>query len=147
AWLAPGSVRWLPWPTRNADLLFPAQQGLEPPGTGPIDPVWRRLPPVHAVRGILDLRFVGHLHIVPTMPARRTIGVDMGGTKLLAGAVGAGLEVHHRAQRVLKGLDQQALLDAAVDAVEEARAAAGDEVAAVGFGIPSLMDQRTGTAV
>jgi glucokinase len=81
------------------------------------------------------------------MPARRTIGVDMGGTKLLAGAVGPGLEVHFRAQRTLKGLDQQALLAAAVEAVEEARAAAGDEVEAVGFGIPCLFDQRSGTAV
>ena len=81
------------------------------------------------------------------MPARRTIGVDMGGTKLLAGAVGAELEVHHRAQRTLKGLDQQALLNAAVEAVEEARAAAGDEVEAVGFGIPCLFDHRTGMAV
>ena len=58
------------------------------------------------------------------MPARRTIGVDMGGTKLLAGAVDADLAVHHRAQRTLTGLDQSALLDVAVDAVEEARAAA-----------------------
>jgi glucokinase len=81
------------------------------------------------------------------MPARRTIGVDMGGTKLLAGAVGVGLEVHHRAQRSLKGLDQQALLDNAVEAVEEARAGAGDEVEAVGFGIPCLFDSRTGMAV
>src|SRR5438105_12036619 len=81
------------------------------------------------------------------MSARRTIGVDVGGTKLLAGAVGAGLEVHHRAQRTIRGLDQQALLDAAVAAVEEVRAAAGDEVEAVGFGIPCLFDQRTGTAV
>jgi glucokinase len=81
------------------------------------------------------------------MPARRTIGVDMGGTKLLAGAVGTGLEVHHRTQRSLKGLDSAALLDAAVDAVEETRVAAGDEVAAVGFGIPSLIDQRTGRSV
>ena len=71
----------------------------------------------------------------------------MGGTKLLAGAVGTGLEVHHRVQRALKGLDTASLLDAAVDAVEEARAAAGDEVAAVGFGIPSLIDQRTGRSV
>jgi glucokinase len=81
------------------------------------------------------------------MPARRTIGVDMGGTKLLAGVVGAGLEVHHRAQRPLKGLDQQALLDIAVEAVEEARAGAGDEIDAVGFGIPCLFDSRTGMAV
>jgi glucokinase len=34
-----------------------------------------------------------------------------------------------------------------VDAVEETREAAGGEVDAVGFGIPSLIDQRTGNAV
>jgi glucokinase len=71
----------------------------------------------------------------------------MGGTKLLAGAVDSGLEVHHRAQRSVSGLDQSSLLDVAVDAVDEAREAAGAEVAAVGFGIPCLIDQRTGRAV
>jgi glucokinase len=81
------------------------------------------------------------------MPARRTIGVDLGGTKLLAGAVDAGLAVHHRVQRTVTGLDQAALLDIAVDAVEEARKFAGAEVGAVGFGIPCLMDQRTGIGV
>jgi glucokinase len=81
------------------------------------------------------------------MPGRRTIGVDMGGTKLLAGAVDIGLEVHHRAQRTLTGLDQSALLDVAVDAVNETRESADGEVVAVGFGIPSLIDQRTGIAV
>jgi glucokinase len=81
------------------------------------------------------------------MPVRRTIGVDMGGTKLLAGAVDRSFGVHHRAQRTLKDLDQSALVDIAVDAVEEARGAAGGDVAAVGFGIPSLMDHRTGMAV
>ena len=81
------------------------------------------------------------------MPGRRTIGVDMGGSKLLAGAVDSGLSVHHRAQRTLAGLDQRALLDAAVEAVEEARELAGGEVAGVGFGIPSLINQRTGRSV
>jgi glucokinase len=81
------------------------------------------------------------------MPGRRTIGVDMGGSKLLAGAVDSALSVHRRTQRTLTGLDQPALLDVAVDAVEEVRDAAGGEVAAVGFGIPSLIDQRTGRAV
>jgi glucokinase len=81
------------------------------------------------------------------MPARRTIGVDIGGTKLLAGVVGTELEVHHRTQRTVAGLDQSALLDVAVDAVEELRLAAGADPAAVGFGIPSLIDQRTGRAV
>jgi glucokinase len=81
------------------------------------------------------------------MPGRRTIGVDMGGSKLLAGAVDSALYVHRRAQRTLTGLDQSALLRVAVDAVEEVREVAGGEVAAVGFGIPSLIDQRTGRAV
>jgi len=81
------------------------------------------------------------------MPARRTIGVDLGGTKLLAGAVDPRLGVHHRAQRTVTGLDQRALLDVAVDAVTEARESAGAEVAAVGFGIPCLIDRRTGIAM
>jgi glucokinase len=81
------------------------------------------------------------------MPGRRTIGVDMGGSKLLAGAVDAELSVHHRTQRPLIGLDQAALLDVAVDAVEEARAMADGDVGAVGFGIPCTIDQRTGRAV
>ncbi|MBV8432080.1 MAG: ROK family protein [Solirubrobacterales bacterium] len=81
------------------------------------------------------------------MPARRTIGVDMGGSKLLAGVVDAELSVHARTQRPLLGLDQAALLDVAVQAVEEARAQADGEVVAVGFGIPCTIDQRTGRAV
>jgi glucokinase len=75
------------------------------------------------------------------------IGVDLGGTKLLAGAVDSGLEVHYRTQRNVLGLDQSALLRTAVEAVNEVRASAGAEIAAVGFGIPCLIDQRTGTAV
>ena len=78
------------------------------------------------------------------MPARRTIGVDLGGTKILAGAVDPSLGVHHRVQRTVTGLQQRALLDMAVDVVSETRASAGAEVAAVGFGLPALIDRRTG---
>jgi glucokinase len=81
------------------------------------------------------------------MPPRRTIGVDLGGTKLFAGAIDSGLGVHYRAQRTVSGLDQASLLDVAVDAVNEVRESAGGEVAAVGFGIPCLIDRRTGKAV
>jgi glucokinase len=81
------------------------------------------------------------------MPGRRTIGVDMGGTKLLAGAVDDTLSVHHRTQRTLTKLDQSALIETAVEAVDETREQAGGDVVAVGFGIPSLMDRRTGVAV
>ncbi len=81
------------------------------------------------------------------MPARRTIGVDLGGTKLLAGAVDPGFGVHHRVQRTVTGLDQRTLLDVVVEAVGEVRESAGADVEAVGFGIPCLIDRRTGIAV
>jgi glucokinase len=83
------------------------------------------------------------------MAARRVIGVDLGGTKLLAGVVDPSLGVHHRTQRTVSGLDQSALLDVAVDAVTESREAVGIEIEAVGFGLPVLMDRRfgLGTAV
>ncbi len=67
------------------------------------------------------------------MPTRRTIGVDIGGVRLLAGAVDADLGVHHRTQRAVSGLDQASLLAAAVDAIDETRDAAGAEIAAIGF--------------
>jgi glucokinase len=72
------------------------------------------------------------------MPTGRTIGVDIGGTALLAGAVDASLGVHHRTRRALSGFEVPILLDAAVDAIDEARDAAGAEVAAVGFAVRSF---------
>jgi glucokinase len=80
------------------------------------------------------------------MAAECVIGVDLGGTKLLAGVLDAGLQVHHRSYRPVGGLDQRELLDAIVAAVEDTRAAATSEVTAVGFGIPCLIDQRRGMA-
>jgi glucokinase len=86
--------------------------------------------------------------IVREVPARCVIGVDLGGTKLLAGAVDPErLTVHHRTRREVFGIDQSALLDAAVDAVKEASEAVDGEVKAVGFGIPCTFDRRTGVAV
>jgi glucokinase len=81
------------------------------------------------------------------MQGRRFIGVDMGGTKLLAGAVDAALGVHHRVQRPLAGLSAIKLLDVAAEAVAEVRRGAGGPVEAVGFGIPALIDRRSGRAV
>lgn len=75
------------------------------------------------------------------------IGVDLGGTKLVAGAVDDALGVRHRVHRSARGEDQATVLATVVDAVEEVRRAAPGEVAAVGIGIPSLIDQRTGVAV
>jgi glucokinase len=81
------------------------------------------------------------------MPAPRVIGVDLGGTKLLAGAVDPELAVHHRVQRIVTGFDQQALLDVAERAVAETIEGAGAPIQAVGFGIPALIDRTTGVAV
>jgi glucokinase len=78
------------------------------------------------------------------------IGVDLGGTKLLAGAVDPALNVHHRATRPVRGAVQAAVLDMIVAAVGEVRDAiegAAGTVEAVGIGIPCLIDQQRGIAV
>jgi glucokinase len=75
------------------------------------------------------------------------IGVDLGGTKLLAGAVDADLDVHHRAFRRARGADQAAVLDNVVAAIDEVRNAVDGDVLGVGLGIPSLIDQDRGIAV
>ncbi|HEV7804175.1 MAG TPA: ROK family protein [Solirubrobacteraceae bacterium] len=78
------------------------------------------------------------------------IGVDLGGTKLLAGAVDPALNVHHRATRPARGSDQAAVLETVLGAVREVRDAiesASGTVDAVGFGIPCMIDQQRGTAV
>src|SRR4051812_49576717 len=71
------------------------------------------------------------------------IGVDAGGTKLLAGVVHADLAVGHRVRRLWSGGDRAEVLETMVEAVSEARAAAPD-VTAVGFGIPALLDFEAG---
>ena len=78
---------------------------------------------------------------------RGVIGVDLGGTKLLAGAVDADLAIHHRTNRPIYGLDQNGLVQMIADAVQEIRTAVGDGIEAVGFGIPCTFDARTGMAV
>lgn len=81
------------------------------------------------------------------MSAGCVIGVDLGGTKLLAGVVDPDLNVRHRVFRhAREGKGTEQLLAALVEAVEEVRTAAGRELAAVGFGIPSLVDVKTGIA-
>jgi glucokinase len=80
------------------------------------------------------------------MPPKRVIGIDAGGTKLLGGVVDEELVVHHRVHRTWRGADRAETLEIFVEAVEEVRAAAPD-VAAVGFGIPSLVEAATGVSL
>jgi glucokinase len=81
------------------------------------------------------------------MAAGCVIGVDLGGTKLLAGTVDSKLEVHHRVYRLARPDDTGALLDQLVEAVREAVEAAPVEVVAVGLGVPGLVDPKTGVAL
>jgi glucokinase len=75
------------------------------------------------------------------------IGVDLGGTKLLAGAIDADLSVIHRTNRLVYGLSQDELVQMVADAMEEIRTAVGGPIEAIGFGIPCTFDSRTGMAV
>jgi glucokinase len=75
------------------------------------------------------------------------IGVDIGGTKLAAGVVDDRLQIHQRLQRSMRGQDTPALLDTIASAVQELVNTAPGEIGAVGFGIPSLIDTRSGTSV
>lgn len=72
------------------------------------------------------------------------IGVDVGGTKILAGLVGSdgAIAAHREYATPLDSEDD--LLDALEAAVRELL---DGSVAAAGFGIPSRIDQRTGTAI
>jgi glucokinase len=74
------------------------------------------------------------------------VGVDLGGTKLLAGVVDEQLEVHDRVHRVVTGMSEEAVTDAIVESASEL-INRNPDVEAVGFGIPCLIDQRDGHAV
>ena len=72
------------------------------------------------------------------------IGVDVGGTKILAGVVGRdGAVVTHR-EYPTPLESEAALLDGLEAAVRELL---DESVGAVGFGIPSRIDQRAGVAI
>src|SRR2546428_12119060 len=78
------------------------------------------------------------------MAAERAIGVDLGGTKILAGTVARDGSVGRQAERPTPVSSQEALLGALEEAVAEL--AAEGESSALGLGIPSTIDQRRGVA-
>ncbi len=75
------------------------------------------------------------------MDGERVIGVDLGGTKVLAGIVDREGRVEHRRERPTPLGSQDELLTGLDEAVEELLR---DDVVALGFGIPSRINQRTG---
>jgi glucokinase len=78
------------------------------------------------------------------MKNKRVIGVDLGGTKILAGVVDADGTIYDRLERPTVTTSQAALLDELADLV---RALPQDGVCAVGFGIPSRIDHERGIAL
>jgi glucokinase len=75
------------------------------------------------------------------LDGERVIGVDLGGTKVLAGLVTREGHVEHRRERATPLGSERELLTGLDEAVDELMR---DDVVALGFGIPSRIDQRSG---
>jgi glucokinase len=76
--------------------------------------------------------------------AQRVIGVDLGGTKILAGSIDSDGNVLERHEVPTPTSSQEELLEGIVAAIEPL---AGRDLGALGLGIPSVLDRRTGRAL
>lgn len=79
------------------------------------------------------------------MSAAETIGVDLGGTKMLVGVL-AGTEILHSRREPSRGLGEDELVELLVRELTSAREARPEAVA-IGLGIPATLNQKTGVAV
>src|SRR5256885_11345589 len=86
-------------------------------------------------------RRVGVTYLPRNVTDQRVVGVDVGGTKILAGIVDPTGKVEHRRERPTELDSQDRLIEEIGAAAEELL---DDSVAAVGFGLPSRIDQQTG---
>ena len=75
------------------------------------------------------------------MSGNRVIGVDVGGTKVLAGIVDEDGKVQERVERPMTATSQDAVLDELTEIVRDLPL---DGVSAVGFGVPARVDQKSG---
>ena len=78
------------------------------------------------------------------MTANRVIGVDLGGTKIAAGVVDREGRIVSRAEFETPLESEDAVVSALERAIDEVR---NGDVAAIGLGVPSTVDQATGRAV
>jgi glucokinase len=76
--------------------------------------------------------------------AQRVIGVDLGGTKIATGSIDAKGALHEQHEVPTPTESQEALLDGISRAIEPLVAAGA---AAIGFGIPSVIDRSSGTVL
>ena len=79
------------------------------------------------------------------MTAGATIGVDLGGTKMLVGVLD-GTETLWESREASTGQSEDELVELLVREVTEAREARPEAIA-VGLGIPATIDQETGVAI
>jgi glucokinase len=78
--------------------------------------------------------------------ARETIGVDLGGTKMLVGVVDSDQKVHHESKESSIGLTEDEVVeDLGKELIEAKEARPG--VLAAGLGIPATIDRKRGVAV
>jgi glucokinase len=77
--------------------------------------------------------------------AGETIGVDLGGTKMLVGVLD-GTEIRHESREASTGQNEAELVELLVREVKEAREAR-PQASAVGLGIPATIDHDRGVAV
>ena len=78
------------------------------------------------------------------MNEQKVIGVDVGGTKILAGVVDAGGNVLERVQIASPTASTEELLAGIDQVITELL---GEEIAAIGIGIPASIDQRSGVVL
>jgi glucokinase len=74
----------------------------------------------------------------------RVIGVDLGGTKILAGSIDSEGNVHERHEVRTPTSSQADLLEGIAQAIEPLVEAG---IAAIGFGVPTVLDRATGQAL
>jgi glucokinase len=77
---------------------------------------------------------------------REAIGIDLGGTKILAGVVDEHQKVLHESRERSTGLSEEQLIEELAQEIAEAHAARPDALAA-GLGIPCTIDQQRGMAI
>jgi glucokinase len=77
---------------------------------------------------------------------RETIGVDLGGTKMLVGVVDSEQGIHYEGRESSTGFSEDEMVDELARELKEARDARPDVLAA-GLGIPATIDRERGVAI
>lgn len=75
------------------------------------------------------------------MESKAILGIDLGGTNIRLGKVFDGAVVRHHAQRISSKAEEDVILGEMYQAIETVL---DDEVAAIGCGVPSVVDLDTG---